>query len=231
MLSCQRLNQSYGQSHTLRDLELALNPGKVFALLGRNGVGKTTLLQALLGLVATDSGEVRLGDTRIDGWSTERRVKAGLAYVPQGRMIFPGLTVEENLQVALAGRSDGARALPDDTWELFPVLKEMAGRRGGDLSGGQQQQLAIARALVTQPQVLLLDEPCEGVQPNIVQMIGEVLTHLASEKGLSILLVEQKLPFARRYAQEFAIMDRGSLVAAGEIEALSEALVAEHLAV
>ncbi|GAB5412991.1 MAG: urea ABC transporter ATP-binding subunit UrtE [Congregibacter sp.] len=231
MLSCQRLNQSYGQSHTLRDLELALSPGKVFALLGRNGVGKTTLLQALLGLVATDSGEVRLGDTRIDGWSTERRVKAGLAYVPQGRMIFPGLTVEENLQVALAGRSDSARASPDDTWELFPVLKEMARRRGGDLSGGQQQQLAIARALVTQPQVLLLDEPCEGVQPNIVQMIGEVLTHLASEKGLSILLVEQKLPFARRYAQEFAIMDRGSLVAAGEIEELSEALVAEHLAV
>lgn len=231
MLSCRGLNQYYGQSHTLRDLELRLEPGRVFALLGRNGVGKTTLLQSLLGLVDIKSGQVSLADTRIEKWTTERRVKAGIAYVPQGRMIFPSLTVEENLQVALAGRQSSTKSLPELAWSLFPVLRDMSTRRGGDLSGGQQQQLAIARAMVTGPKILLLDEPCEGVQPNIVQTIGEVLQQLAQEQDMSILLVEQKLSFARKHADEFAIMDRGSFVATGGMDSLTDALVAEHLAV
>ncbi|MFK7830689.1 MAG: urea ABC transporter ATP-binding subunit UrtE [Congregibacter sp.] len=231
MLNIHQLNQYYGASHTLRDVDLMLEPARVFCLLGRNGVGKTTLLNTLMGLLPARSGEIRLGDRQIDSLATERRVLEGIAYVPQGRMIFPDLTVAENLRLALAGRRDGSARIPEQIYEFFPVLHDMAQRRGGDLSGGQQQQLAIGRALVIEPTLLLLDEPCEGVQPNIVQMIGDVLQRLKIEQGVTTLLVEQKLPFARTVADDFAIMDRGAIVASGAIIELSESLVAEHLAV
>ncbi|MFK8042465.1 urea ABC transporter ATP-binding subunit UrtE [Congregibacter sp.] len=231
MLSVQGLNQYYGASHTLRDVELSVEGGRIFCLMGRNGVGKTTLLNTVLGLLPALSGEVSLAGERIDLLKTEDRVGRGIAYVPQGRMIFPDLTVMENLRVALAGRRGGGTGIPEQVFEFFPVLGEMANRRGGDLSGGQQQQLAIGRALVLEPRILLLDEPCEGIQPNIVQLIGEVIQRLRSEQSLSVLLVEQKLPFARAVADDFAIMDRGQIVADGAMDQLSEELVAEYLTV
>lgn len=231
MLSVRRLNQFYGASHTLRGVDLTVEDGRIFCLMGRNGVGKTTLLNTVLGLLPADSGEITLGDQVIDGLPTERRVRQGIAYVPQGRMIFPDLTVSENLRLALAGGRTRAATIPDQIFEFFPVLADMAGRRGGDLSGGQQQQLAIGRALVLEPRILLLDEPCEGIQPNIVQLIGDVIQRLRTEQGLSVLLVEQKLPFARAVADDFAIMDRGSIVAGGAMNELSESLVAEYLTV
>lgn len=231
MLSIAQLNQYYAASHTLRDVNLSIEPGRIFCLLGRNGVGKTTLLNTLMGLLPLRSGELTINGRRINALSTERRVLEGVAYVPQGRMIFPDLTVTDNLRLALAGRRDRASRIPGQIYEFFPVLKEMGQRRGGDLSGGQQQQLAIGRALVIEPTILLLDEPCEGVQPNIVQLIGDVLKRLKAEQGVTTLLVEQKLPFARAVADDFAIMDRGSIVASGAMGELSDSLIAEHLAV
>jgi urea transport system ATP-binding protein len=231
MLTLRGVNQYYGASHTLRDLDLQLETGKVFCLMGRNGVGKTTTLNTILGLSPARSGSVSLETDLLDGLSVEARVKRGIGYVPQGRMIFPDLTVLENLRLALAGRPDRKAEIPDQIFEFFPVLAEMAERRGGDLSGGQQQQLAIGRALVLRPRLLLLDEPCEGIQPNIVQLIGDVLRRLRDEQGMTILLVEQKLPFARAVGDSFAIMDRGSVVARGAMPALSEALVSEYLTV
>lgn len=231
MLTLQSVNQYYGASHTLRDLNLSLAAGKVCCLMGRNGVGKTTALNTVLGLLQARSGSISLGDVRLDGLSVEQRVKQGIGYVPQGRMIFPDLTVMANLRLALAGRSDARAQIPQQIFEFFPVLAEMAERRGGDLSGGQQQQLAIGRALVLKPRLLLLDEPCEGIQPNIVQLIGEVLRRLRDEQGMTILLVEQKLPFARAVGDDFAIMDRGSFVAGGAMSELSEDLISEYLTV
>jgi len=237
MLTVRGLNQYYGDSHTLRDVDLALEAQRIFCLLGRNGVGKTTFLNTLLGLLPARSGTVTLGARALDRLATERRVREGIGYVPQGRMIFPDLTVRENLLLALAGRSRAGRAgggrdpIPDQVYEFFPVLAEMAQRRGGDLSGGQQQQLAIGRALVLEPRLLVLDEPCEGIQPNIVQLIGDTLQRLRDDLGMTVLLVEQKLPFARAVADDFAIMDRGAIVAGGPIGALSEDLVDEFLSV
>ncbi|MFT4768746.1 MAG: urea transport system ATP-binding protein [Glaciecola sp.] len=199
--------------------------------MGRNGVGKTTLLNTVLGLLSVHSGAIELAGVAIDKLATEDRVAKGIAYVPQGRMIFPDLSVMENLRVALAGRRGGGKKIPEQIFDFFPVLAEMANRRGGDLSGGQQQQLAIGRALVLEPRILLLDEPCEGIQPNIVQLIAEVIQRLRSEQGLSVLLVEQKLPFARSVADDFAIMDRGAVVATGAMDELSESLVGEYLTV
>ncbi|MDP5070285.1 MAG: urea ABC transporter ATP-binding subunit UrtE [Congregibacter sp.] len=231
MLSVKGINQYYGASHTLRDVDLRVEEGRIFCLMGRNGVGKTTLLNTVLGLLPAQSGRLKLGGESIDTLATEDRVARGLGYVPQGRMIFPDLSVMENLRLALAGRRDRDAQIPRQIFEFFPVLAEMADRRGGDLSGGQQQQLAIGRALVLQPRILLLDEPCEGIQPNIVQLIGDVIQRLRSEQGLSVLLVEQKLPFARAVADDFAIMDRGQIVAGGTMDQLSEALVGEYLTV
>jgi urea transport system ATP-binding protein len=231
VLTVSGLNQFYGASHTLRDVELSLAPGRVLCLMGRNGVGKTTLLSTLLGLLPAAGGRVVLGEEDVSGLPTEARVRRGMGLVPQGRMIFPDLSVRENLQLALAGRADRCREIPGEVFEYFPVLKEMLDRRGGDLSGGQQQQLAIGRALVLGPRLLLLDEPCEGIQPNIVALIGEVLRRLRDERGMTVLLVEQKLPFARAVADDFALMDRGHIVARGAMAELDEDLVHEYLAV
>lgn len=232
MLVIDKLNQFYGESHTLWDLDLAVPAGQCTCVMGRNGVGKTTLMKAVMGEVKVSSGSIRYAD---DVELTKRRVedrsRLGIGYVPQGRQIFPLLTVEENLRTGLAARGDGRRTIPERIYELFPVLKEMKHRRGGDLSGGQQQQLAIGRALVIEPRLLILDEPGEGIQPNIVTLIGEVIRKLIEEDGLTVLLVEQKLPFARKYADRFVIMDRGRPVAKGEIAELSDALIKEHLTV
>ncbi|WP_275287505.1 urea ABC transporter ATP-binding subunit UrtE [Halomonas elongata] len=232
MLSVDKLNQYYGESHTLWDLDLEVPAGQCTCVMGRNGVGKTTLMKAVMGEVTVASGNIRYADdTELTRRRVEDRSRLGIGYVPQGRQIFPLLTVEENLRTGLAARGDGRRTIPERVHELFPVLEEMKHRRGGDLSGGQQQQLAIGRALVLEPRLLILDEPGEGIQPNIVTQIGEVIRRLIAEDGLTVLLVEQKLPFARRYADRFTILDRGRPVARGGIGELSDALIKEHLSV
>lgn len=235
MLAIEKLNQFYGESHTLWDLDLEVPAGQCTCVMGRNGVGKTTLLKAVMGEVAVKSGKLRYtaetGEIELTKKAVEARSRLGIGYVPQGRQIFPLLTVEENLRTGLAARSDGLKKIPERVYELFPVLKEMKHRRGGDLSGGQQQQLAIGRALVIEPKLLILDEPGEGIQPNIVAQIGQVIRQLINEDGLTVLLVEQKLPFARKYADRFVIMDRGRPVAKGEISELSNELIKQHLTV
>lgn len=229
LLELTGIQQYYGGSHILREVSLTVPAGSCTCLMGRNGVGKTTLLKVIMGLVAARAGQVVFAGRDLTRADTRERARLGIGYVPQGREIFPRLTVEENLRVGLGIRR--ARTLPARIFELFPVLREMLGRRGGDLSGGQQQQLAIARALVLEPKLLILDEPCEGIQPNIVRDIGDVLTRLRRETGLAVLLVEQKLPFARRVADRFYLLERGSVVADGGIDALSEELVQRHLVV
>jgi urea transport system ATP-binding protein len=225
------LNQSYGQSRTLWDVDIELVPGEAMSLIGRNGVGKTTLLSCLMGLVATSSGSMRFDGVDLTALSPEARAPLGIGYVPQGRMIFPLLTVEENLRVGLSARRDRSQRIPERIFELFPVLATMLSRRGGDLSGGQQQQLAIGRALVLEPKLLILDEPTEGIQPSIVKEIGEVIRRLVRELGTTVLVVEQKLPFVRRVCDRFSIMDKGRIVAAGAMPTLSDELVRTYLSV
>lgn len=231
ILQVSSLNQYYGESHTLWDLDLSVIKGKCTCLMGRNGVGKTTLLQCIMGLQDVRDGSINFNGQDIQKEIAEKRAGIGLGYVPQGRQIFPQLTVGENLELGLFARKDGVKKVPDFIFELFPVLKEMIGRRGGDLSGGQQQQLAIGRALVIDPKMLILDEPTEGIQPNIVQQIGDIITKLSSEMGITVLLVEQKLPFARRVGDYFCIMERGKNVATGEMSELSDDLVKKFLTV
>jgi len=231
MLKIEQLNQFYGESHTLWDIDLELEDGKVNCLMGRNGVGKTTLLNCIMGLQPIRSGTIIFNGQDLTKVNAERRASLGIGYVPQGRQIFPLLTVRENLQIGLAARTDKARQVPEFIFELFPVLKDMLNRRGGDLSGGQQQQLAIARALVVDPSLLILDEPTEGIQPNIVHEIGDIIMKLSGEIGLTVLLVEQKLPIVRRIADNFSILDRGRKVAAGQIDALSDELISQYLTV
>lgn len=231
MLSIQKLNHYYGESHTLWDLDLEVPDGKCTCLMGRNGVGKTTLLQCIMGLLPIKSGEILYNGEKLDKMIAERRAPLGIGYVPQGRQIFPMLTVEENLRIGLPARRDKRRQVPAHIFELFPVLKEMLKRRGGDLSGGQQQQLAIGRALVIAPKLLILDEPTEGIQPNIVHEIGDIILKLNRQSNLTVLLVEQKLPFARRVADHFSILDRGRHVAAGEIKQLNDDLIRQYLTV
>ncbi len=230
MLTTAQLNQYYGGSHILWDVDLEVPKGSCTCLMGRNGVGKTTLLKTIMGSVPAASGSIRYRNQEIRGAPPEQRAQLGIGYVPQGREIFGQLTVEENLRTGLAGRSDRMRALPDLVFELFPVLHEMLSRRGGDLSGGQQQQLAIGRALVAEPELVILDEPTEGIQPNIVKQIGDVITKL-NHSGLTVLLVEQKLPFARRLADSFAIMEKGRVVSSGAVSDLDEDLIRAHLSV
>ncbi|WP_019591536.1 MULTISPECIES: urea ABC transporter ATP-binding subunit UrtE [unclassified Thioalkalivibrio] len=229
MLRIEGLNQYYGGSHILRDIDLDIFEGRTNCLMGRNGMGKSTLLKCVMGLLPIASGKILFQGEDISRRKPHERGRLGLGYVPQGREIFPRLTVEENLQVALASKR--SRDIPERVYELFPVLKDMARRRGGDLSGGQQQQLAIGRALVLNPSILLLDEPIEGIQPNIVREISDVIRLLNTEMGLTILLVEQKLPFARATADRFDIINNGQIVAGGEMGELSDDLVREHLTV
>jgi urea transport system ATP-binding protein len=231
MIEIRGVNQLYGGTQILWDLDLSVAPGSCTCIMGRNGVGKTTLLKCIMGLLPVRSGEIRYHGEPIHNRAPELRARRGIGYVPQGRDIFPLLTVEENLRVALASRRDGLKKIPGHIFELFPVLREMLGRRGGDLSGGQQQQLAIGRALVLDPRVLILDEPNEGIQPNIVRQIGDVITHLNRECELTVILVEQKLGFARRVADEFRLMEKGRVVASDSMASLSEELIRQHLAV
>lgn len=231
MLNIESVNQFYGQSHTLWDLNLNIEEGKCTCLMGRNGVGKTTLLKCVMGLLPVRSGKLDFGGQDISKLAAHRRAYLGIGFVPQGREIFSQLTVRENLEIGLPVREKGSREIPGFIFEQFPVLKEMLHRRGGDLSGGQQQQLAIGRALVLEPKLLILDEPTEGIQPNIVQQIGDIIKKLNRELGLTVLLVEQKLPFARRVGDKFCIMDKGRNVAAGTIDQLSDELVSQYLTV
>lgn len=231
MLEVQAINQSYDESQTLWDLDISIPEGKCTVLMGRNGVGKTTILNCIMGLVKVTSGDIKLNDESLLKHDAEQRPRMGIGYVPQGRQIFPMLTVQENLEVGLPIRDKGDRTIPEFIFDLFPVLKEMLHRRGGDLSGGQQQQLAIGRALVVNPKLLILDEPTEGIQPNIVQEIGDIIRMLNKEMGLTVLLVEQKLPFARKVGDQFCILDRGRRVAEGEMDDLDERLIKEYLTV
>ena len=231
MLKINGLNQYYGQSHTLRDLDLEVNAGECMCLMGRNGVGKTTLLNTLMGQLKAKSGTMLFADKEISSCSVEERASLGIGYVPQGRQIFPLLSVEENLRIGLPARRDRLKQIPAFIYELFPVLAEMKQRRGGDLSGGQQQQLAIGRALVLDPALLILDEPTEGIQPNIVAEIGDIIRKLNKETGLTVLLVEQKLPFARKVGDRFCLLDRGKNVATGSMSELGEDLIRTYLTV
>ncbi len=214
ILQVEGLNQYYGGSHILRNLSFEARLGEVTVVLGRNGVGKTTLLKSLMGVVPVKAGTVTLGGADITRATSYERVKRGIGYVPQGREIFGRLTVEENLRMGLATKSGGT-SIPDELFQLFPVLKQMISRRGGDLSGGQQQQLAIARALAAGPRLLMLDEPTEGIQPSIIKDIGRVIRMLADRGTMAIVLVEQYYDFAEELADQYLVMERGEIVARG----------------
>lgn len=231
MLKIEALNQYYGGSHILWDVTMHVPKGSCTCLMGRNGMGKTTLLKCIMGLLPIESGALLYKGQDLRTVPADRRAGLGIGYVPQGREIFLQLTVEENLRIGLTTGRKKRREIPEQIFELFPVLKKMLHRRGGDLSGGQQQQLAIGRAMVLEPQLLILDEPAEGIQPNIVHEIGDIILKLNKEANLTVLLVEQKLPFARRVASEFRMIDKGRIVASGPIEALTDDLVKQHLTV
>jgi urea transport system ATP-binding protein len=230
MLSVAHVNQYYGGSHILRDVSFDVPAGKCTTLLGRNGVGKTTLLKCLMGLLPIRSGDIRFGDTAIAALPPYARASLGLGYVPQGRDIFPRLTVQENLLMGLATQKRGT-GIPSYIFEMFPVLKDMLGRRGGDLSGGQQQQLAIGRALTLRPKLLILDEPTEGIQPSIIKDIERAIRKLTSGGDMAILLVEQYYDFARALADSYVVLSRGEVVARGDGATMEADNVRAHLAV
>jgi urea transport system ATP-binding protein len=231
MLSVEAVDLYYGASHALRRVSLTAQKGEVTCILGRNGVGKTSLLRAICGLQPIRSGRISWEDCLLNGLPPHERARAGLALVPQGREIFPRLTVLENLTTGFAPLPRGERDLPDEIFALFPVLKEMLHRRGGDLSGGQQQQLAIARALVTRPRLLILDEPTEGIQPSIIKQIERVIRALAERGDMAVLLVEQYFEFARDLAASYLIMQRGEVVLSGRREEMDEPAVRGYLTV
>ncbi len=232
MIQVDQLNQYYGSSHTLRGISLAVNKGECLALLGRNGVGKTTLLKCIMGVLPVSSGSVTLEGKDITRLAAHQRARRGIAYVPQGREIFARLTVEENLLMGLATKSGRqASSINDDVYQLFPVLKDMLHRRGGDLSGGQQQQLAIARALLAEPRLIIFDEPTEGIQPSIIKDIERVI-HVLRERGeMGIILCEQYFDFARALADQFVVLSRGEVVACGKQDSMDSDDVKKHLAV
>jgi len=229
MLAVEGLCAAYGESQVLWDVDLDVPAGSVVCLMGRNGVGKTTLLRTVMGLLGARGGRVTLEGEEITGWSTDRRARAGLGYVPQGREIFPHLTVAENLRMSLLGC--GRASALDDALDLFPKLRTLLGRQGGVLSGGEQQMLAIGRALLTRPKALMLDEPTEGIQPSIILEIEEALRRIRNELGLAVLLVEQYLDFAERLADAYVIMAKGAVVASGVTRDLNPDTVKKHLAV
>ena len=230
MLTIQGLNVSYGESQVLWDVNLQVPPGQVICLLGRNGVGKTTLLKTVMGLLRPNSGAITLQDRRLRSLSADRRAKLGMGYVPQGRDIFPDLTVLENLRVGLVARRQRQATIPEEIFQLFPVLETMLTRKGGVLSGGQQQQLAIARALITQPTLLLLDEPTEGIQPSIILEIEQVIRRLKATGKMSILLVEQYVDFASRLADYVYVMEKGAIVLEGNLHTMHEDDIKRYLA-
>jgi urea transport system ATP-binding protein len=231
MLSVEAVDLYYGASHALRRVSLTAKKGEVTCILGRNGVGKTSLLRAIFGLNPIRSGSIRWEDRELTGIATHERARAGLALVPQGREIFPRLSVLENLMTGFATLPRHLRHVPDEIFALFPVLKDMLHRRGGDLSGGQQQQLAIARALVARPRLLILDEPTEGIQPSIIKDIGRVIEKLAARGDMAILLVEQYFEFARDLANAYAVMQRGEIVLSGQQTEMDETAVRGYLTV
>lgn len=232
MLDVQKIDQFYGSSHTLREVSLTVKRGECMALLGRNGVGKTTLLKCLMGVQSIASGSISFEGTDISKLAPHARAKLGMAYVPQGREIFARLTVEENILMGMATKSSReARKIQEDIFELFPVLRTMLSRRGGDLSGGQQQQLAIARALVAQPKLIIFDEPTEGIQPSIIKDIGRVINLLRNRGDIAILLCEQYFDFARELADRFVVLSRGEVVATGDRAAMDSDEVKRHLSV
>jgi len=231
MLAVSNVNLFYGAAQALRNVSLTAEIGQVTCLLGRNGVGKTSLLRAVVGQLPIASGTIRWQDSEISKLSPPERARRRIAYIPQGREIFPFLTVKENLETGFAPLPRHERSIPNEVFELFPVLNDMLGRRGGDLSGGQQQQLAIARALVTRPRLLVLDEPTEGIQPSIIKDIETVIAYLRGQGEMAILLVEQYFEFAQRLADTFAVMDRGEVVLAGAIDAVPEEDIKKHLMV
>lgn len=232
MLEVKEVNQFYGGSHILRDVSLSAPVGECSVVLGRNGVGKTTLLKCLMGILPIKSGQILLDGKDIAKMSPEQRVRAGLAYVPQGRDIFSTLTVEENILIGMAKFSGAkTRKVPSHLYEIFPVLDEMKHRRGGDLSGGQQQQLAIARALASEPRVLILDEPTEGIQPSIIKDIGRVIRKLADQGEMAIVLVEQFYDFAEELADNYTVMARGQVIANGQGAEMPEKGIRELVAI
>lgn len=231
LLTIDDLQFSYGAVRALRGVSLRVATGSVTCIMGRNGVGKTTLIKNIVGILQPAGGAVKLAGQDITRRRPYQRARAGIGLVPQGRQIFPRLTVWENLLVGLQARADRGRTIPDDVLELFPILTSMARRLGGDLSGGQQQQLAIARALVGAPRLLVLDEPTEGIQPNIIQQIGQILRRLVKERNITVLLVEQYLDFVREFGDSFYIMNRGRVVAEGTATQLDAGAVQQHLSV
>ncbi|MEL0130459.1 MAG: urea ABC transporter ATP-binding subunit UrtE [Betaproteobacteria bacterium] len=232
MIEVNQINQYYGSSHTLRDVSFSVPKGAVTTVLGRNGVGKTTLLKCLMGVVGSKSGSVMLDGRDITSETPFNRAKLGIGYVPQGREIFSRLTVEENLLMGLATKKRGRLSdIPSEIFEMFPVLKDMLHRRGGDLSGGQQQQLAIGRALAMSPKVLILDEPTEGIQPSIIKDIGAVIKALAERGDMAILLVEQYYDFAKELADHYVVLQRGEVILSGSGETMDQDGVQRHLAV
>ena len=231
LLSLANVSVSYDGSRILRGVSLEVPAGRLVCLMGRNGVGKTTTLKAIMGLARLDAGTVALAGGDLAGLPTPERARRGIGYVPQGREIFPHLTVWENLKLSLVARGTQDPAALDRALALFPILKEFLRRKGGVLSGGQQQQLAIARALLTDPKILLLDEPTEGIQPNVIDMIGDTLNQIKAEGRISILLVEQYVDFCLSVGDSFYIMDRGNTVAEGTIDQLNDATIRQHLTV
>jgi urea transport system ATP-binding protein len=229
MLKIENVAFSYGAIKTLHQVSMTMERKQITCIMGRNGVGKTTLMKNIMGTLRSNSGKIWLEDKDLCPLPANKRAKEGLTLVPQGRHIFPNLTVEENLRVGLEARTDGKRSIPDEVYDLFPGLKAMLARKGGDLSGGQQQQLAIARGLVGDPKVILLDEPTEGIQPNIIERIGMVLRDLVAEKDVAVVIVEQFLDFVREFGHRFYIMDRGAVVAEGATTEVTETLIAAHL--
>jgi urea transport system ATP-binding protein len=231
MLQATNLNIYYGDSHVVRDVSFSIPDGKIVCMMGRNGVGKTTVMKALMGLLPVRNGSIALGGQDITSLRPYSRARLGIGYCPQGREIIPNLTVEENLLIGLEAKSNGKRTIPPRIFELFPVLKTMLGRRGGDLSGGQQQQLSIGRALASEPKLLLLDEPTEGIQPSIIKEIVHAIKKLKEQGGISILVVEQFVSFVRGAGDYFYIMEKGAIAAEGPVPSLTDDLIKKHLAV